>query len=113
MVVEDELLIAMMIEVALKDAGCEVVGPFARLSEALQAARNRDLDGALLDINLSGEQVFPVADVLAERGVPFMLVSGYGSDVLPADRKHWAVCPKPFRMSDVLVRLAELIRTPR
>ncbi len=70
------------------------------------------MDGALLDINLAGEKVFPAAEVLAGRGVPFLLVSGYGSDALPAHRRNWAVCPKPFRIEDVLNRLAELIERP-
>ena len=110
MVVEDEMLIAMMLELALADAGCHVVGPFGRLSDAVVAARTEAVDGALLDINLAGESVFPAAEALEQRGVPFLLVSGYGRDLLPPDRRHWQVCAKPFRMNDVLETLADLVR---
>ncbi len=112
MIVEDELLIALMLELALKDAGCDVVGPFGRLAEAVAAASTQPIDGALLDINLAGEKVFPAAEELAVRGVPFLLVSGYGRDVLPADRRHWSVFAKPFKLNEILDRLAQMIADP-
>ena len=88
LVVEDEMMIAMLVEDTLTDAGCVVVGPFARLAEAMVAARNADVDAACLDINLFGEQVFPAAEALAARGVPFVLLSGYGDKALPPGREH-------------------------
>ena len=78
LVVEDELAIAMLLESALEDEGCVIVGPYGGVRDALAAARNETLDLAVLDINLAGEMVFPVAEVLAERGVPFLILSGYG-----------------------------------
>lgn len=96
LVVEDELLLALQIEDILADAGCIVVGPFARMPKALIAARTETVDVALLDVNIAGEMVFPVAYVLEERGIPFLFVTGYGQAALPRDRPKWEACSKPF-----------------
>lgn len=110
LIVEDELAIAMLVESALEDEHCLIVGPFGSLREALAAARSETLDLAVLDVNLAGEMVYPVAEVLAERGVPFLVLSGYGATALPADRKHWPICGKPFRMNELVATLAGLMR---
>lgn len=109
LVVEDELAIAMMLEIALEEQQCTIVGPYGRLDEALSAARTELMDAALLDINLAGEMVFPAAEALAERQIPFLLLSGYGDTRLPPDRQHWPVCGKPFNMDDLFARLARLV----
>ena len=109
MVVEDELLIAMLIEDTLAEAGYDVVGPFSNLTDALRAAREATIDVALLDVNLRGERVYPVAEVLESRAIPFLLLSGYGTDAIPATRKHWSACSKPFMPADLKRQLAELI----
>ncbi len=97
LLVEDELLVALSIEHTLAALGYAVVGPVTRLDEALARARAEPLDGALLDVHLrSDEVVFPVADVLAARGVPFIFATGYDSLALPdrfRDRPH---LQKPF-----------------
>ncbi|MEJ0018498.1 MAG: response regulator [Acetobacteraceae bacterium] len=110
LVVEDELAIAMMVEMALEDQDCIIVGPYGSLDEALHAARTETMDVALLDINLAGEMVFPAVEVLAERGVPFLLLSGYGDARLPPDRRDWPVCAKPFKLDDLFARLARVVR---
>lgn len=109
LVVEDEMLIAMLVETALQDENCTVVGPYGSLSEAMEAARTETLDLAVLDINLAGKLVFPAAEVLAARGVPFLLLSGYGEIALPSNRRHWPICAKPFSLSDLLSRLTALL----
>jgi DNA-binding response OmpR family regulator len=106
LVVEDETILAMMLEDALVDAGYAVVGPFACLDAALQAAEREALDAALLDVNIAGEMVFPVAEVLARRGVPFFLVTGYDNRVLSKAHQDWPVLMKPYRLNDVVARLA-------
>ena len=111
LVVEDELAIAMLLESALEDEGCVIVGPYGCLRDALAAARNETLDLAVLDINLAGEMVFPVAEVLAERGVPFLILSGYGETALPPNRRHWPVCGKPFKLEQLVSALVGLIRS--
>ncbi len=111
LVVEDELAIAMLLESALEDERCVIVGPYGGVRDALAAARNETLDLAVLDINLAGEMVFPVAEVLAERGVPFLILSGYGASALPPNRRHWPVCGKPFKLDQLVSALAGLIRS--
>jgi DNA-binding response OmpR family regulator len=109
LVVEDELMIAMLVETVLEEAQCTIVGPYGDLAAALEAARSEVLDLAVLDINLAGEMVFPVADVLDGRGVPFLLLSGYGETGLPSDRRHWPVCSKPFKLDELLSMLKRLV----
>ena len=109
LVVEDELLVAMLVEDMLADAGCVVVGPFARVAEALAAARAEAVDVALLDVNVAGEKVFPVAHVLEERGIPFLFVTGYGQAALPRDRPHWRACAKPFQPHHLTESLARMM----
>jgi DNA-binding response OmpR family regulator len=113
LVVEDELLVAMLVETALEDENCIIVGPYGGLREALEAARSEALDVAVLDINLAGELVFPVAEVLAGRGVPFLLLSGYGDVALPSNRRHWPICSKPFNLRDLVTVLSGLVTSPR
>jgi DNA-binding response OmpR family regulator len=113
LVVEDELMIAMLFESILNDSSeCTVIGPFARVKRALEAARNEPLDAALLDIHLAGEPVFPVADLLAERGVPFAFVTGYAKDVLPPVYRDRPLLQKPFRPQTVLAMLGMMIGLP-
>ena len=84
--VEDEPLVAMMMEDLLTDLGCEIAGSFGSLGAALAWLAKQDAlpDGAVLDVNLGGgETVFPLAEALRARGVPFAFATGYG--VLPSD----------------------------
>jgi CheY-like chemotaxis protein len=77
LVVEDDALIGLDIRDGLEDAGATVVGPIGRLDQAFEALADGALDAAVLDVNLAGEHVFPLADELAERGIPFLFLSGY------------------------------------
>ncbi|MBN8528788.1 MAG: response regulator, partial [Caulobacterales bacterium] len=84
LVVEDESLVAMLIETILEDLGCTPVGPVASVEDGLALAKGKTvIDAALLDVNVGGRQVFPVAEALAERGVPFIFSTGYGEAGLP------------------------------
>lgn len=83
LVVEDEFLIALEVEEALTRAGYEVVGPAATAHQAERLAQQEALDAAVLDIDLQGETVFAVADLLVGRGIPFVILSGYGAEDLP------------------------------
>ena len=96
LVVEDEPMIAMLVEDMVVDFGSEVVGPAAGMEEALSLARQANLDAAILDINVGGKVIFPVADVLRERGIPLIFASGYGSDALPPRFLDSPTLPKPF-----------------
>ena len=109
LVVEDELLVAMLVEDVLAEAGCVVVGPFARVGDALAAAKSEAVDAALLDVNVAGEMVFPVAHALEERSIPFLFVTGYGQAALPKDRPDWEACAKPFHPEQLTERLARKV----
>lgn len=78
LVVDDEPLVAMLVEDLLLELGCEVVGPASTVAGALALVAAGGLSGALLDVNLAGELVYPVADALRAVGVPFAFVTGYG-----------------------------------
>jgi DNA-binding response OmpR family regulator len=110
LVVEDEYLVATLKEDMLESAGCVVAGPIPRLAQALDAASSEVCDVAVLDINLAGERVYPVADVLAQRGVPFVFVTGYGANTLPPEyAKRPRLC-KPFRMAELLAAISDVVK---
>ena len=113
MVVEDELLVAMLIEEMLIDEGCTIVGPFSNLADALRAAAEVMVDVAVLDVNLRGEKVYPVATLLAQRGIPFLLLSGYGNDAIPYDHPDWRAFSKPFQAAELVNVLARQIVSAR
>ena len=111
LIVEDEVIIAMSIESVLREQGCVIVGPAARVDRALELARSERLDAALLDIGLRGEAVFPVADALATRGVPFAFLSGYELEGMPSEHRDRPVLTKPDLLDALLATLGMLIAT--
>jgi PAS domain S-box-containing protein len=96
LVVEDEALVAMALRESLTELGYSVVGPFSRMSEAILALRNARVDAAVLDVNLGGEVVYPLADVLAADRVPFIFVTGYGPDEIERRFASVPVLQKPI-----------------
>lgn len=82
-VVEDEFLLSLSLQDDLADAGCSVIGPYATLAAAIEASRRETFDIAVLDVNLDGQPSYPVADELRRRGIPFVLLTGYGIADLP------------------------------
>ena len=113
LIVEDEGLVALMIEDYMSDFGCTSVGPCSTVAGALNAVRSEVFDLAVLDINLNGEMSYPVADVLTGLGIPFLFVSGYGDIGIPADRPDWKVCPKPFLGNEFAAMLGEALTKPQ
>jgi DNA-binding response OmpR family regulator len=109
LLVEDEMLIAMVIEAALEDEGVEVVGPFGRLAQAIEAAEREQVDVALLDVNLAGQYVYPVADILEGRGIPFLFLTGYGEVETPCGRTRWRSIGKPFRTTELIDGLGDVL----
>ena len=101
LVVEDEPLIAMALEEMLTDSGCTVAGPASSLKQGMQLLEEEAVDGAVLDVNLRGELVFPLADALAERSIPFVYVTGYGK-LLRACNHGRPVLQKPYRNEQLL-----------
>ena len=97
LIVEDESLVAMLLETILEDMGCVPVGPAATVEEGLRmAAEGQPVDAALLDVNVAGRQVFPVAEALKEAGVPFIFSTGYGEGGLPDEWRGQPTLQKPF-----------------
>ena len=94
-IVEDEALIAVMVEDMLMELECEVVGPAGTIAAALELARREDIDAAVLDVNVRGERIDAVAEVLAARSVPMLFATGYGEVRLESG--HTApVIDKPY-----------------
>jgi PAS domain S-box-containing protein len=104
MVVEDEALVALVESDALTELGYEVAGPFSRLAEALAAVEQGGIAAAILDINLGGTLVYPVAEELSARGIPFIFVTGYGTESVDARFAQIPVLQKPIER-DVLQRM--------
>jgi CheY-like chemotaxis protein len=109
LVVEDEFLVAALIEDMLESAGCVISGPIPRVAEALKAAEGETYDAAILDINLGGVRIDPVADLLAQREVPFIFVTGYAAGALPAAHAERPRLRKPFKMADLLDALSSIL----
>lgn len=110
LVVEDTLLVADVIEEALHDLGCDVIGPASRLQRGLVLAGEAALDGALLDVNLAGERCFPIADALADRGVPFAFLTGYGDAGIPPEYQGAPRLAKPFDLGALAGLVARCFR---
>jgi CheY-like chemotaxis protein len=111
LVVEDDSLICLLLEDMLLDLGCQVVGTAGHIKRAIELAqREENVDVAILDVNLGGRQVFPAADILAKRGVPFLFATGMGADALPAEWLGHCSLQKPMTMEGLGNALRRVIR---
>ena len=112
-IVEDETLVLFNLEDILSELGCVVVGQAMRLSDAEQLAASIEaVDFALLDVNLRGQQVFPVAELLRARGIPIIFATGYGAVGLPEGWRQNPVIVKPYTLQDVETALDRLSHAP-
>jgi CheY-like chemotaxis protein len=100
-VVEDESMVAMLVQDLLADIGCEVVGLAYRYPDALAKAKSLSFDIAVLDVNLNGQHTFPIAEVLTKRGLPFVFATGYGAATVPQSLQTAPVLQKPFQQHDL------------
>jgi DNA-binding NtrC family response regulator len=97
LIAEDETLIALELEEVLQDLGCEIIGPVTRVKDVHSRIQTCNLDGALLDVNLRGEQIFTVLPQLIEQGVPLIITSGYADATLfPESFRALPRIAKPF-----------------
>jgi two-component SAPR family response regulator len=101
LVVEDETLIVVLIEDILGAMECKIVGPTGKLETALQLARDEAFDIAILDVTVRGGKVYPVAEQLMQRGIPFVLASGYGNWALPPSLRDQRRLMKPFTAAEL------------
>lgn len=110
LVVEDEYMLADELVTELTDAGASVLGPVATIEDAIAIIQDEpNMDGAILDANLRGEMVFPVADLLLERGVPFVFTTGYDAAVFPNRFEHIVRCEKPLDTTRVAQAIGRAI----
>lgn len=111
LVVEDEFLLAMDIESAIREEGGEIVGPIVNLNEAVATAAQEELGAAVLDLNLRGEMSYPVAEVLDRRRIPFLFATGYSQNRLPREFQSRPCLRKPFTWLALTTALERLVRT--
>jgi CheY-like chemotaxis protein len=109
LIVEDEYFLAQDLAEYLLNLGVEVVGPVGTVTDALKLLHCSDIQGAVLDINLRGERVYPVADVLQRKQVPFVFASGYGGELQPSAYAEIPRCIKPLDFAVLAKTLTEQI----
>lgn len=108
LVVEDEMLIGMLLEDMLVDMGHVVVAVVPRVNEALAAVEREAFDIAILDVHLNGQAVYPVAESLISRGIPFVFATGYGERGLPEQYRGRPILQKPFSKEDLARMISAL-----
>jgi DNA-binding response OmpR family regulator len=111
LVVEDEYLIRALLEDMLDEIGYEMAASVGTVSEASEAALNGDFHAAILDVNLDGQEIYPVADILTARALPFVFVTGYGEYTLPHPYRERPALQKPFQTEQLKATLADLLAT--
>lgn len=109
--VEDEGVVALLIESMLSELGYDVTGPVPRLAKAVDVALSETFDVAVLDVNLNGTPSFPVADILIQKGIPFIFATGYGAPGIPPYLSHMSVLQKPFRTQQLADAIGHAVRT--
>ncbi len=109
LIVEDDYLNAAMLAEVLEAAGWQVVGPVGYLNEALDTAASEELDAAVLDINLSGQAVYPVAEVLEARNIPFAFLTCYDRETVLGPYRGRPWLGKPIRVRELIATVARLI----
>lgn len=102
------MFLTIMLEDALQDAGYHVLKA-GRLPKALELATSERIDAAILDINLAGKEVFPVADELRRRDIPLMFTSGYGENGLPAAYRDAPMLQKPYSLPALMDVLSNIL----
>lgn len=108
LLVEDEPMFSMMLADMLSESGHVVDGPYNKFGDAMVAAKNNNLCGGILDINLDGQSVYPVADILEARKIPFVFVTGYGAHCVAARFNHIPVLQKPVEIERVRDLLSDM-----
>lgn len=109
LIVEDDALLGMAIGLCVEDAGYEVAALARTVDAALETLSHETVDAALLDVNLQGELVFPVANALAERGVPFVFVTAHPPRDIPERHRHRPIVPKPYHDAAICAALESVL----
>ncbi len=112
LLIEDEMMIRMLLQDMLADLGHTLAAEAGRLDEAVALAKEGDFDLAILDVNLNGQPILPVVDILVERGVPFVFATGYGQRGVPEPYRQTPTLQKPFQV-DALAQAIEVAAADR
>jgi CheY-like chemotaxis protein len=110
LVIEDSPVVAPFAAELLEEVGCTVVGPAPNLAAARELIENASFDAALLDVHIRGERIFPICEVLAARGVPFVLTSGYADWSMPEKWQDRPRLQKPYRLEQMQHAMEELFQ---
>jgi CheY-like chemotaxis protein len=110
LIVEDESMVAMMIEDMLEDLGHHVVATSGRMLNASKLVMDTGADLAILDVNLNGEETYPLAVSLASRKIPFIFATGYGASGIRAEWSTVPVLQKPFQSLELAEAIGQAIR---
>jgi CheY-like chemotaxis protein len=113
LVVEDEALVALQLEDMLVEFGCAVIGPASRVAQALELLGGEPVEAAVLDLNIAGELVYPVADELGTRGLPYIFVTAYGTSGLTEPYRSRPVLEKPFSRRELLQAMLDALQRPQ
>jgi DNA-binding response OmpR family regulator len=113
LIVEDEWILADLIACALGDAGYEVIGPSADVSDALRRLREKPVDVAILDVHLGDENSFEIAQELMQRRIGFAFLSGYSAKDIPAGFEDIPLIRKPARIDEICATIESLLDAPR
>jgi CheY-like chemotaxis protein len=105
LIVEDEYLIAQDTRRALEKAGAIVIGPASNVDDGLELVRSQKIDAAILDINLDGDMVYPIADLLDEMSIPFVFATGYSPSQIPGKYSGYVLCEKPTELGYIALAL--------
>jgi len=97
--VEDEVMIRMMVADMLHELGYRLAGEAGRIEEAIKLVQKTEFDLAIMDVNLNGKLVFPVADVIKARNRPFIFATGYSASILPDEYRDRPALQKPFQIA--------------
>jgi CheY-like chemotaxis protein len=113
LVVEDEALVALQLEDMLTELGCAIVGPASRVGQALKLLDGEPVEVAVLDLNIAGEMVYPVADALKNRGLPYIFVTGFATSGLTDPHRDRPVLEKPFARRELLRAILDTLQRER
>lgn len=112
LVVEDELMIRMLLDGMLEDLGYKMAGEAGAIDEAMTLARQGEFDAAILDVNLNGQPITPVVEILVQRGLPFVFATGYGQRGVPEAYRGNPTLQKPFQVEALAQALATVVPRP-
>lgn len=101
LVIEDEAMVAMLLEAMLEDLGHTVAGSAAKVDDAMRLIAEAQADAAILDVNLHGKETYPLAEALKARGIPFVFATGYDSSGLREEWRGTKVLQKPFQVKEL------------